>query len=228
MTRIEVNTIKFFLILLIIAITLINNAVAQSQYSQPGMYKGLQASFGYRALNIRSNIAEVTDMNAGFGGSQIGILFGSDILRINLGLFGYYFSTGDMIGSIDLYTNNMGANFYPLSAFRGKKDILSPYISVGANLDRMKFYGHYLQSPDTKINYSISQEPYLGKITQLNSFFGLGIDARLMQESGQFVHLFTELKYGAKMASQASDQTYTGTHSTRQVALNIGLRFGSN
>jgi hypothetical protein len=191
-------------------------------------YRGLEGSFGSRVFTLHSDIRELNQASCVMGGGQVGIVYGNETIRARLVMFGYFFSTGSMKGSIDLYTNNASINFYPLSLLTRKSTLLQPYLTSGVAYTQMKFYGYYLHNDNvnTPINYSNGTEPFLGRVNQLNGFVGAGLDVNLHNYS-DFVQVFTELRYGSAMSKQTRYSHFIGTAAPNQIVFNIGVRFGA-
>jgi hypothetical protein len=227
MTTIKSTSAKILFIFIIFTVVHAEKAWAQSRFKTPLSYKGITASFGSRSFDLSSGIKEINQTKVGMGGGQLGIFYGNQAMRANITLFGYYSSASNIKGSIDLYTNGASVNFYPIAALTGKTSKIQPYFSTGVAYEKMKFYGHYLAGPDTKVNYSVTRQPSIGKVNQLNATIGAGVELNVTPGFRNFVHVFTEVKYGAKLFNQGSNSNFASTSSSHQVLMNIGLRFGS-
>ena len=225
-TRIRHNQFKgiFFIILFIILSMKLMVAQAQSSASS---YKGFNASFGVRSFVVTSNIAEIAQTDLIETGGQIGLIYGNNVIKSRLGLFGYFSSSGKTPGTIALYTSNASVNFYPLQLLMKRNFLVEPYVSGGLSYDRFKFFGYYVNQEPGVTNYSQAEAPYLGKIKQVNATTGLGLELRL-RDDFDFIHLFTEIKYARNLSAKTSSETFAQTTLKNQLHTIIGISFGAN
>ena len=229
-TRIRDNQFKalFFVILFIVLILKTMMADAQSfQFKSENPYKGFVANFGMRSFKITSNIEKINQSSLLQGGGQIGLVFGNSIFRSKIGLLGYYSTAGNTAGTVDLYESNASVNFYPLSWISKKSTMVEPYITAGLDYDQFKFYGYYLNQEPGQINYSQTEAPYLGKMKQVNATVGMGIEVKLMDRY-DFVHLFSEIRYGHNISAKAKNAEFTNTEISNQTQIILGISFGAH
>lgn len=205
-----------------------NSAYGQSEFPTTVSYRGLEGSFGRHTFTINSNIKELRRLSAVMDGGEIGLVYGNETIRGRLVLFGYYFSTGSMSGSMDLYNNSGSLNFYPLTLFTSEKPWVSPYFVGGIAYTQIKYYGYYLRSDKvvTPVNYSRASEPFLGKVNQMNGYIGGGFDF-ILKDHFDFVHLFAEAKYGFGLSEKTRQSDFIATSSSSQIVYSIGIRFGA-
>jgi hypothetical protein len=228
-TRFRHNQIKgvFFIILFTILVFAANVTQAQSfTRSSYKAYRGFVASFGTRSVNVSSNIAKINQTNLMATGGQAGVIFGNNTVRAKIGLLGYYSSAGNTAGTTDLYESNASVNFYPLSLITSNNYLIAPYFTGGVSFDRFKFFGFYINQEPGVTNYSQSEAPYLGKIKQVNATIGLGIEVKL-KDKFDFIHLFSEVKYGHNLSNQALNNTIAGTSLNNQMQVVLGVSFGA-
>jgi hypothetical protein len=75
------------------------------------------------------------------------------------------------------------------------------------------------------VNYSVPDEPYLGRLTQINATIGLGIEYQLPLQY-DFVHLFAEAKYSTPLQSKADKRAFDQTSILNFTSLSVGVGFG--
>lgn len=228
-TRIQENSVKGLFIIALYIFLLLQGLVAGAQ-SYRSMnetsYRGFVASFGTRAADISSSVEKIDQTRLLQAGGQIGLILGNSVVRSKIGLLGYYSSTGNTAGSTDLYESNALVNFYPLALITGKSLTVEPYITGGVDYDQYKFYGYYINREPGQTNYSQAEAPFLGKIKQFNATVGAGIEVRL-KDDYDFIHLFSEIKYGKNLSSKSSNQIFGNTQINNQTQLIVGISFGA-
>jgi len=224
--RIRHNQFKGIFIIILFIILSLKLMVAQAQ-SSASSYKGFNASFGARSFALTSNIAEIDQTDLIETGGQVGFIFGTNVIKSRLGLFGYFSSSGKTPGTVALYTSNASVNFYPLHLFLKRNFLIEPYVSGGVSYDRFKFFGYYVNQEPGVTNYSQAEAPYLGKIKQLNATTGLGLELRL-RDDFDFIHLFTEIKYARNLSAKTNRETFAETTLKSQLHTVIGISFGAN
>jgi hypothetical protein len=217
--------ILFFLTLLVLQ-SIIAEAQTNSQ-SKNRNYYGFTGSFGTRSFKLNSGFAELNNTVANQVGGQIGLIAGNCIWQFRLGLFGYYTSTGNTIGSIDLYENNFSVNFNPLSLLAKGRSRISPYLFAGITDNRAKFYGHYASKETGNINYSSLDLPNIGSIHILRTTVGAGVTFKLI-DNLDFVHFFSEVSYGYNVSQTSKYTALSSTSVGNQLNVNMGLRFGGH
>ena len=220
--RIRDNQFKVVLIILLFIILSLKVLVAQGQ---AGTYKGFITSFGTRSIKASSNIEKIDNTNLMATGGTVGLIYGNNIVRTKLGVFGYYGSAGTVAGTTSLYTSHLALNFYPLQILKARQFSLEPYISGWMSYDRYKFFGYYLNQDPGQTNYSQAEAPYLGKIKQVNANIGLGLELRL-KDDYDFIHFFTEVKYGHNLSEKASE-AFEQSSLKNQLHTVIGIAFGA-
>lgn len=228
-TRYRHNQIKIVLFIILFTILALAAHVTQAQsFTGPSdkTYRGFVASFGTRSVNVSSNIARINQTNLMAAGGQAGVIFGNSTVRAKIGLLGYYSSTGNTAGTTDLYESNASVNFFPLSLITSNSYMIEPYLTGGVSFDRFKFFGFYINQEPGVTNHSQIEAPYIGKIKQVNATVGLGIEVKL-RDKFDFIHLFSEVKYGHNLSSQALNNTLAGTSLNNQMQVILGVSFGA-
>lgn len=228
--RIRDNQFKAFLFIILFIVLILHTMIvdAQSfQFKSKNPYKGFVANFGTRSSKINSTIQKINQSSLLQTGGQIGLIFGNSIVRSKIGLLGYYSSAGNTAGTVDLYESNASVNFYPLSWISKKITMVEPYITAGLDYDQFKFYGYYLNQEPGQINYSHAEAPYLGKMKQVNGTVGMGIELKLMDRY-DFVHLFSEIRYGHNLSAKAKNAEFMNTEISNQTQIILGICFGAH
>ena len=227
-TRIQDNLIKAIFIIVLFIVLIFHSVTADAQASRNGesLYKGFVASFGTRSANVSSDIKALSELDFSQAGGRIGLIFGNSIVRSKVGLLGYYSSTGNIPGTIDLYQSNIAVHFYPLSLFMKRSLVVEPYITAGLDYDQYRLYGYYLNREPGETNYSQAEAPYLGKIKEVNASIGAGLEVKL-KDDYDFIHLFTEVRYGNNLSRKTHDATFGRTEMRQQLQAFIGVSFGA-
>ena len=228
--RIKENQLKGLFIAILFIVLVLQVLITQAQSFQRNSgnnYRGLVASFGTRSVTVSSNIVEIDQTNLMETGGQVGVIFGNNIFKSKIGLLGYYSSTGNVAGSTDLYETNAAINFYPLSMISDRSFIVEPYLAGGISYDRFKFFGCYINEEPGITNYSVGKAPFLGKMKQVNATVGLGLELKL-RDRFDFVHLFSEVKYGHNLSSKTDHNAFAGTSLNNQMQVVVGISFGAN
>jgi hypothetical protein len=220
----KINALLIRLALIFISMmSCMPSVVAQASSSKYKSYLGFAGSFGRRSFKSESNYLQINRSVVSVDGGQVGLTFGSRVVRGDIGLIGYYSSVTDIAGTIDLYTNHATVKLYPAGLLTKKNYRLEPYINVGIAYDRYKFYGHYAQNGERMGNYS-GQEPFLGVIKQTSSTVGIGLEFKILDQY-DFVHLFTDLKWSRPLTNVSSSE-FDHTRLSGNTIFNIGLAFG--
>ncbi|MGC1240642.1 MAG: hypothetical protein WA874_03595 [Chryseosolibacter sp.] len=224
-TRIHENLWKgiFFMILFITLLLQTMLGYAQSADT----YRGFVASFGTRTANISSDIAKLNGSGLVQTGGQLGLVYGNKIVKSRIGLLGYYTSGGSSAGTTDLFASNISVNFYPLSLLSNRTFVLEPYLTAGLDYDQYKFYGFYLQQEPGQMNYSQAEAPFLGKIKQVNTTGGVGIQVKL-KDQFDFIHVFSEFRMGHNLSANTKHVAFAETQTKNPRQLIVGISFGAH
>jgi hypothetical protein len=224
-SRITLNQTNIFFIVLVISLTLsvfVSNAQSFNK-NQKTYYRGIDGGFGIHTFKMNSDISQIDKSVASLAGGRLGVVFGSSIVRTKID-FGYYSSTSGIAGTVDLYRNTASVNFYPLNAITKKHSRVEPYLTAGVAYNNIKMYGYYLSNDNAKLNYSVSQAPYVGSIKQVNGTIGTGIEVKIM-EKNDFVHMFSEVVLGGNIFHNHTE-TFQNSSVSKQMTISVGVSFG--
>jgi hypothetical protein len=120
----------------------------------------------------------------------------------------------------------VASNFYPLRALKKEDSRINPYFSMGVTKNYYKLYGYYTTEENSQINYSVSREPYLGKLDVYNASLGAGVAINLLNNY-EFVKLFAATQYNKPFSTIASSD-FRQTQTSGQWSFNLGVSFGTN
>jgi hypothetical protein len=223
-TRMIENLIKAFFFTAVFIVLLLQSVFSSAQTAPRSEYKGLDVRFGSRSFDIQSNVKELNYSTIAQLGGHAGVLYGNHIIRVNAGA-GYYTSDAAVAGTLDLYEAIASANFYPLSALLGRSSKIEPYLTVGMAYNMFKFYGYYISKEPGTINHSQGEAPYLGSIRQVNTYVGAGLEFAVF-DLVDFVHIFSEMRYGYNVSADSRDQSFQDTVIKNQMHVSVGINFG--
>lgn len=214
------RTNREFFILIILIVLSAYSCVAQVQTLKSIKYLGLEGSFGSRSFSVRSNIKEINNMQTCQEGGSLGVAFGNELLKTRIKVAGYYYSNANTPRTQELFEVAASTNVYPLQ-WLGRNSKLQPYITGGLSLDRIKFFGTYLDDRTFNRPY----EPLLGKLYSVISNAGVGLEFQF-PSAVDFIHLFAEATYGAPIHSSASVSEFSRTSIHHFTSFTFGLSFG--
>lgn len=220
-TRIQDNQTRGLFLLVLFIVLFIHVCTGNAQpIKRLSFYRGFEASFGQRTYKMTSNINNINHGLVTNAGGRIGVLMGSEILKIRATV-GYYSSVNKIKGTVDLYDGNVSLNLYPLGLSPNK---VQPYVIGGVAIDRTKLYG-YSANDQASRNYSVSEAPFIGALNTLRTFAGMGVDVKVL-EAETFLHLFGEGSYSTNV-NENSGAFLSQTKTNSGFLVNIGVRFGS-
>lgn len=223
-SRIEDNGFKGTLILILFIVLSIKSCMVHAQSFVPKYYKGLEADYGVRVIQINSNIPALGNMKAVQEGGSAGVVFGNDKIKAKFRA-GFYYSNADAARTINLFETEIVTNIYPLQLIPNFNGKVQPYVVSGITMDNFKFLGRYLESDNSTTNYSSSREPLLGKVMRTSATIGLGIEWRPVDDYN-FVHIFAQVRGSIPVTASASNQVFSHTNISSMVFANIGISFG--
>lgn len=186
---------------------------------------GFTVSFGVRSSTLSSNYTAIDGMQALEEGGSAGLVWGSRSFETKL-VIGYYYSAARVKHTIDMIELEATSHFYPLRALKKGDSKVNPYFSAGITKNYYKLYGYYTQEESGQVNYSVSREPYLGKLDVYNASLGAGISINLMNDF-DFVKLFAATQYNTPFSTIASND-FRQTQTSAQWSFNLGVSFGTN
>lgn len=200
-------------------------SATQAQFLSDVPYKGIEVSFGTRSFNIESNVPELNGLSVLEEGGQLGLIAGTDAVRVRVGLAGFFYSSNKVGRTIDLFESDLSLNFYPTEV-DGSNSIIQPYLTGGLVYDRTKFYGRFLKEDQGPVNYSAGKEPYFGRMQQVRAAVGAGVEISVHSGDFHFVHIYAEYKYAGISVHDSSDEVLTQTKQLSPMMISLGVRFG--
>lgn len=196
---------------------------AQDASNSHHRYFGFEANFGAKATRISSDLTAIHDMDVLDEGGSLGFVMGNQVVKTRLQAAGFYYSSSSVEHTVNIVTSGILLNVYPLKLINKTRQALNPYVSGGVDYNIIKFRGCYT-NPDSKINYSRSSAPYIGKIASTCGTAGAGLEWRLPQMY-DFVHIFAEARYSWTVHRNA-DEVFKNTTVANPTSINIGVSFG--
>lgn len=224
--RIKTQLIKGSLILSVILAGALQGTVqAQSSMKQfaRDYQLGFEGSFGVKSFTISSNIDKINGLNVIEEGATVGVVAGSKIARLRIRQ-GYYYSSSSVTQTVDEVRSSIGLNLYPIQFFTDKAKLM-PYVTMSVERNLFKMNGFYGNDASTVRNHSVSEAPYLGKISTLQATLGAGLEYRIVTP-GHFVSFFGEARYGKNIRTNSSTALFSQTSLSGQMAVNIGISYG--
>jgi hypothetical protein len=254
-TKTKVNGASWLLfILLIVSLMISGKACAQRMPSVPqDFYFGIEATNGTRAFQMKSDLTNLRGLNVNQRGQSYGIILGSRLIMGKVRL-GSYSSTGNESSVIKTSSLELGSNFYPMQLFNNKTRVIEPYLSVAFDQASVKLSGIYTPPPtlapssssscnckcpdspslpsdpdqgtsSTPKLVNSSPTPYSGKIVTARASMGVGVKVHLRRGSS-FLNLFSEMKYGMPLGTNASTQALLNTSMLSQMSVDVGVSIG--
>ncbi|MBI1769738.1 MAG: hypothetical protein HY015_05870 [Bacteroidetes bacterium] len=205
-------------IMMILLILLVSKSFAQSK----GRF-GLELSLGTPHYRLQSNVAQLKNLRTSYLGANIGGVYVNSRNKVKV-MFGLFGSDDSVPYPIDLMQGGASWSLYLLPARDGKAHLFEPYVVVGANFLRSRFYGNYL-NPDITTNYSSTNAPYLGQSAWVFGNVGLGVEYQMENEAFKFIHLFMQATYGFQGISMFSGKAFSQTVALGSVSYSFGINF---
>lgn len=185
---------------------------------------GFEGSFGIKSFDISSNIAKIDGLDVLEEGGTIGVVAGNGIARLRLKQ-GFYYSSATVAQTVDEIRSSLGANIYPLQPF-SKNAKLAPYITMSMERNLFKMYGFYgNEGTASTTNYSVSEAPFLGKISTVQASVGAGLEYQV-KTPGHYVNFFGEVRYGKNIRTITSNPFFNETSVSGQMAVSLGISYG--
>jgi hypothetical protein len=215
-TRIILNTVpaKFIFILFVVLTIWCIAAEAQTP-----LYRGMEISFGVRTYKVESNFEAINNSTVALEGGRARAIIGNEIVRLGGGI-GFFYSASSTAHTFELTEGDVSANFYLFQNIR-----MSPYLVTGFTFAKNKFYGYYAGDAG-QVNWSSAELPRIGTIDQLRASMGAGAEFDISREH-DFVHLFTEARYGISLLQRTDAAVLTNTAIGNQLTVRLGVRFGA-
>jgi hypothetical protein len=184
---------------------------------------GFEVNFGTKSTELTSEYDAIDGMNVVVEGGTVGLVIGNQIVKSRLQVSGFYYSSAKVKHTVNVFASGLIFNFYPLNLINKSERALNPYLSSGITYNILKFNGYYT-TEDSKINYSRSSAPYIGKIAIPATSAGAGLEWRLPRMY-DFIHLFAEARYSWIFGRKA-DQVFRNTKIDNPTSINVGVSFG--
>jgi len=189
------------------------------------LYIGIEGSFGMRSFTLSSNFSAIDRLHVVEAGGSIGLVFGGEAVRARIKQ-GYYCSTSSVVQTVDLVESEGALTLYFLQIGGYGDRTFEPYLIVGAERSSTRLYGFYANGNEgAKINYSVSDEPYIGKIITSKVNLGAGLEYRLPGPK-YFFNVFGEVKYGCQMGTNTNYARLKETTASNVLSMNIGVSIG--
>jgi hypothetical protein len=186
-------------------------------------YFGYTLFFGSQRYDLSSDIAPLNELSVNREGGSVGIIYGNrkGFLKSTVGL--YFSSSGP--SSIDVVETGISGCLYLLRLKSSASHTIEPYVSISTKGLRSIFYGNYGEK-ETPKNYSLSDENRIGTLYTGQAFVGLGAEFQLENETSDFIHIFTEIRFGSSFINQSSENLLKGTNIGNAMSFSIGINFG--
>lgn len=246
----------FLFILLIISLMISGKACAQRMLVEPqDFYFGVEATNGTRSFQMKSDLSNLQGLHVTQTGQSYGVIFGSRLFTGKIRI-GKYSNNGSEASAIKSDALEIGTNFSPMQLFNNKSRIVEPYLTIAFDQAIVKSSGIYTPPPTLDASSSSSSScnckcpnsvsiptdpdqvtssapklvnssptPYSGKITTARASMGVGLKVHLRRGSS-FLNLFSEMKYGMALGTNASTQALLNTSMLSQMSVDVGLSIG--
>ena len=205
-----------------------DDSVRKLKHQRTPVSVGGEMSMAFPQYTLKSKIGAIDGLHVNYIGTNLGGVVGNPIgkLKANVGL---YYSEPSVPYSMEMFQGAISGSLYVLRTTKVKYHTFEPYVTLGFARQQTKFYGNYLPMDNGMLpqtNYSVSEQPLLGKagFTQLNT--GIGVEYQLTSCNTTFIHLFAEVGYGVMISSRASNASFSGTRLSNPTTLSLGINFG--
>lgn len=220
------ESVRLFVLQSLFILLFVPITFAQSVKYKPSKatYIGIEGGFGARSFTLDSDIPQLDELYTAKAGWSLGIIYGSQIIKVPLVLGSYSMSIEEK-RTIDLLTLQLGTNISLLRLFGVKKSPIEIYALSNIEVQRFMFAGSYLKLPEDEPIKKFYGERILGNIIMLNANIGVGVEFKIMDKY-DFVHLFVETKKSYLIANSAT-KFFNKTNISNGLVVNIGLRVGT-
>ena len=214
------NLIKITILAILFITLLLKSTFVDAQRQM-----GLEAQFGVQSFDISSDIEAINGMSVAQEGGSLGLVYGGNVFRTHLQFAGFYYSSASVKRTVDQFRAGFYTTFHPVELVTGHAVKVSPYTITGASYTDLRFFGHYLDAPEAKVNYSTGNEPYIGSVKKINARVGLGLEWNKRIESS-FIQVYGEVVYGAPLDQSTNRTVLANTTSSSTMAVQVGVRAG--
>ena len=193
------------------------------------VYLGGEISLAFPQYSLKSRIGALQGLRVNYIGTNLGGVMGNAIgkLKANVGL---YYSEPSVPYAMEMFQGAIAGTLYILRIKKVKHHSFEPYVMLGLAHQQTKFYGNYLPHIDNGVvpptNYSVSEQPLIGKAGFIQMNTGVGVEYQLESCNATFIHLFAEIGYGVLISSNASNASFSGTRLSNPTTLSLGIHFG--
>ncbi len=190
----------------------------------PSYYKGFDASFVVHNFSLQSNLTALHKLNLQEEGISLGGVFGNNkcLSKFRGGL---YNSNSKSPYDINLIEAECLTNLYPFNLVGPhRRHKINFYVTGGINMNVLLFYGNYLNTTQPR-NYSLTKQPYLGRVSLLHLSAGAGIEYQL-RGVRSFGHFFAEVRQGIPVISWTKQDSFKSTTVSKITFINIGFCYG--
>lgn len=180
-------------------------------------FAGLDGGMGIHLAKVESDIPQLNEISFVSEGGTVGLTMGTLQCFARIGA-GFFYSANSP-QTIDRFSTHALLNFYPVADSR-----FAPYMLAGPVYDQYKFAGFYLDD-DSRVNYSLAKDAYIGKQHQLNLAAGLGMEYRLTSRH-EFLSIFVESRFHCPIVLAATRTEFEQTQILRSSSFQVGFRVG--
>jgi hypothetical protein len=189
------------------------------------IYMGFDISIGSQQNQIKSNIEKINALPVKYFGGMVTGILANPVGKIKGGI-GMYHSGDNVPFTFDLVAANLTVNLYVLRINEIKYHTIEPYVFAGVSQTRISCYGNYLLPGTSQTNFSMSEQPYLGKVGTSHVLVGAGAEYQLENHSSDFVHLYAEVSYGSSVYSQRTESMLAKSSIPKCLWVTVGISFG--
>lgn len=185
--------------------------------------------FGYELIasvqnyRIKSNISQLSGLALRNEGALLGVRWSTNTVALRSHA-GFFYSSPDVCFSFDEFDIDFGLNLYLNELFNIQMGAFHPYINGILIYQHERFYGTYIGNHI--VNYSLGEDPLLGKLNWVQASLGFGMEYRLDTEPGKFLSVFLAGKYGVPFLFKSSNEHFSQTEISSAATLLVGVAFG--
>ena len=219
------KSIRGIMLVLLIILVAAKSCIVKAQSVYNYTYYGFGLSLSAPKQELRSNISQLNGLKVSFMGYNVGGMLANKHGKLKAN-FGSYYSGSSMPYEVDMIRGSISGNIYLLRLTENvKAHLFEPYAVLGVSEQVTKFYGDYL-SNEPQGSSSSTNQPFLGKVYSTRMNVGVGVELQLENDYQKFIHVFTEVTYGAPLSSSASTSAFAQTKVMNAITFNVGVNFG--
>lgn len=188
------------------------------------LYRGIEASFGTKSFQVRSDISQLHNTPLVQLGGNVGVVLGNHYNRFTIRPLGLYQSVSP--NSVNMYSFEIENQTYILRSFNKKNTRFDFYGIMGLDYNSNKFFGHYIANDESSLGKSLWETlPYLGRVDNTILTYGLGIEYQLLCKDS-FMHFFLSGKSGLVLHSSTNSESFEDTSIIKNAEITAGVRLG--